>query len=136
MDEVKTVFLKDVLNGYSLSSKVVSYTDLTLQLKEYFEEIPFKGIDTFLNVPVLVDHSQLEVFSRLSEILNSVIKKIVLNYFNDKRIREIYQLDDELGQILFLIKMDNLKFVKLVADIQLMDGCLVTTQGKFSIPFC
>ena len=42
MDEVKTVFLKDVLNGYSLSSKVVSYTDLTLQLKEYFEEIPFK----------------------------------------------------------------------------------------------
>ena len=102
MDEVKTVFLKDVLNGYSLSSKVVSYTDLTLQLKEYFEEIPFKGIDTFLNVPVLVDHSQLEVFSRLSEILNSVIKKIVLNYFNDKRIREIYQLDDELESILRL----------------------------------
>ena len=38
--KLKTVFLKDVLNGYSLSSKV-GYTDLTLQLKEYFEEIPF-----------------------------------------------------------------------------------------------
>jgi hypothetical protein len=102
MAEIKSMIPNDLSDGYSLSKKVVSYSDLILQLKEYFEEIPFKGKNTFLNVPMLVDPFQLKVYSRLSEVLNDVIKKIVLNYFNDKRIREIYQLDDELESILRL----------------------------------
>ena len=102
MTEIKSVIQNDLSEGYSLSKKGVSYSELIQQLKEYFDEIPFKGENTFLNVPILVDPTQLKVFSRLSEVLNDVIKKIVLNYFNDKRIREIYQLDDELESILRL----------------------------------
>lgn len=104
MTEIKSLIQNVLSEGYSLSKKGVNYSELILQLKDYFEEIPFKGIDTFLNVPVLVDHSQLKVFSQLSKILNDVIKKIVLNYFNDKRIREIYQLDAELESILRLVE--------------------------------
>jgi hypothetical protein len=102
MDEIKSEISNDLSKGYWLSKKGVSYSDLILQLQEYFKEIPFKGENTFLNVPMLVDPFQLKEFSRLSEVLNDVIKKIVLNYFSDKRIRKIYQLDDELESILRL----------------------------------
>jgi hypothetical protein len=102
MDEIKSEISNDLSKGYSLSKKGVSYSDLILQLKEYFKEIPFKGKNTFLNVPMHVHPFQLKEFSRLSEVLNDVIIKIVLNYFSDKRIREIYQLDDELESILRL----------------------------------
>ena len=44
MTEIKSVIQNDLSEGYSLSKKGVSYSELIQQLKEYFDEIPFCGL--------------------------------------------------------------------------------------------
>ena len=97
--------MDDISRGYSLPRKGVNYSDLMPLLKECFEGIPFNGRDTFMNVPVVVNPIHLNEHSRLSNLLNNVLEKIVLNYFHDKRIHEIYQLDDELESILRMAEL-------------------------------
>ncbi len=92
----------DNMRGYSLPKKGANYSDLMPLLKEYFNDIPFNGKDTFMNVPIVIDPIHLVEYNRLSDLLNNVIEQIVLNYFHDKRIREVYHLDNELESILRL----------------------------------
>ncbi len=54
----------------------------------------------FKNVPVVMNSNSKVEFSRLTNLLNDVFEKIVLNYFNDERIQQLYQLDKELEDIL------------------------------------
>ncbi|WP_431167268.1 hypothetical protein [Tenacibaculum halocynthiae] len=54
----------------------------------------------FKNVPVVMSSNSKVEFSRLTNLLNDVFEKIVLNYFNDERIQQLYQLDKELEDIL------------------------------------
>ncbi len=100
MAEVNNIIPRKILDTYSLSENGIPYSDLIPKLKENFGGIPFEGKDTFMNIPVTVNPVQLNDFSRLSKLLDTVLQKIVLNYFNDKRIRDIYQLDADLEAIL------------------------------------
>ena len=71
-------------------------------MQKYFKKIPFNGKDTFLSRPMTLQSSYLEEYSKLSVLLNTILDAIVLNYFKDERIRKIYQLDNELEDILRL----------------------------------
>jgi hypothetical protein len=84
----------------TLSEKTISSSNLRRLLKKYFKDIPFNGEDTFLNVPVELYKIQLDEYSRLGVLLNTSIKKIVVNYFTDERIKKKYRLDEDLETIL------------------------------------
>jgi hypothetical protein len=77
-------------------------TDGTL-LKElmtqYYGKLPFEG-DTFSAVPVVVKPHYLAQMDRLCQVLNRALVNIVSAYFSDKRIRAIYDLDEEMESIL------------------------------------
>lgn len=90
--------------NYKLAKQGVNYQELMTLLKDYFGAIPFNGRNTFINTPVIVNPNLLDQYSKLCSILNDVIKNIVLNYFEDNRIRNCYQLDGKLESILHLAK--------------------------------
>ena len=87
---------------FSLSRKRISYDKLLSLLKEKFGEVPFNGRETFMDVFVETNPIDLENYSKLVTILSAVITKIVQNYFQDDRIRELYNLDLEFEKILKL----------------------------------
>ncbi|SEB37732.1 hypothetical protein SAMN04489761_0278 [Tenacibaculum sp. MAR_2009_124] len=89
-----------IIKSYTLSKNRIDYEDLMPQLEGYFGEVPLGGKDTFINIPMVVAPFQIENLDRLSQLLNEAIQKIVSNYFNDVRIRNIYQLDKGLESIL------------------------------------
>ena len=99
---------KDVLGqsdiALTLSKKSINYSDLLPLLNKYLNDIPFKGKNTFMNIPVVVDPIQLDEYTRLVSLLNKAITQIVTHYFKDLRIRKLYQLDLELEGILRLAK--------------------------------
>ena len=102
MTSTKKELLTEVSDTYTLSTEGVNYSDLIPTLKKYLKDIPFKGKSTFMNTPMVVNQNQLDAYSRICKLLNTVLRKIVANYFNDERIRNIYQLDTELESILRL----------------------------------
>jgi hypothetical protein len=68
-------------------------------MAEYYGKLPFDG-DTFSAMPVVLKPHYLQQMDRLCQILNKVLVRIVSAYFTDDRIREIYNLDEELESIL------------------------------------
>lgn len=84
----------------SLSKTHLDYSDLLPELRKYFKDIPFNGKNTFMNVPVEVESTQLNAYSKLCSILERALHQVVTHYFEDERIRNIYQLDSELESIL------------------------------------
>ena len=100
MIDVKEVPSKNTLNTIQISKNKVPHHQMMRVLKNHLHEIPYNGKDTFLNTPVLVSQNYVESTNRLCSILNNVIQKIVENYFNDVRIREIYNLDPALEEML------------------------------------
>jgi hypothetical protein len=98
----QTEYMDITSSKITLSKKRISYDKLLPLLKEKFGEIPFNGKDTFMNVFVETNRDDLERYSKLTNLLSTVIIKIVQNYFHDKRIRDIYQLDVEFEKILKL----------------------------------
>lgn len=83
-----------------LSEKEFQQQEYIQKLKEAFTELPYKGADTFLNSPVLIDENYLENSQRLCQILNSILVMFAYNYFRDANLQSVYQLDAELNEIL------------------------------------
>ena len=52
--------------------------------------------------PILIDNKYLENSSRLAHILNSVLVMFAYNYSRDIRLQKIYQLDNDLNEILMM----------------------------------
>jgi hypothetical protein len=88
--------------GGILADTVINTNDFISLMQKYFKKIPFNGKDTFLRRPMILPSSHLEDYGKLSILLNKILRAIVLNYFKDERIRNIYQLDNELEDILRL----------------------------------
>lgn len=79
-----------------LSDKGMDQAQINVQLEQFLGELPY----SVSNLPVLILESDLSEFQRLTEILNRAFIRIVQHYFSDQRIRDIYQLDQELEAIL------------------------------------
>jgi len=88
------------LNTIQLLKSNLDHDEMMRMLKKNLDEFPHKGKDTFLNTPVLVSKDYVESTTLLCNILNTVLQKIVENYFVDQRIREIYNLDSKLEAVL------------------------------------
>ena len=72
-----------------------------------------KSINPF---PMLVSKSQINEYNRIQEALCCAIQVVVLNYFNDKRIQNAFNLNENVKNILELYrpkptyKIGSLKF--------------------------
>lgn len=84
----------------TLSEKGLPHQELLENLKKFIGEIPYEEGKTFLNQPVTVNQDYLDNSERMCSILNSLLVMFVYNYFRDVRIQAIYQLDNELREIL------------------------------------
>ncbi|WP_456314020.1 hypothetical protein [Pseudomonas shirazensis] len=67
---------------------------------EYFQKETGLNGDHFANSSVMLSSEYSEEMNRLCSILNKACTAIVLNYFEDERIRKYYQLDDDLETLL------------------------------------
>ncbi|CAD0000676.1 ATP-grasp domain-containing protein [Flavobacterium chungangense] len=67
---------------------------------EYFQQESGLSRSSFANSSVLLSSDYCQKMNRLCSILNKACKVIVLNYFEDDRIRNYYQLDKDLEALL------------------------------------
>lgn len=67
---------------------------------EYFKNNSDLSGDCFANSSIKLSSEYNKQMNRLCSILNKACKAIVLNYFEDERIRTYYQLDEELETLL------------------------------------
>lgn len=67
---------------------------------EYFQNDSGLNSHSFANSSVMLSPEYYQEMNRLCAILNKTCRAIVLNYFEDIRIRKYYQLDEELESIL------------------------------------
>ncbi|MFY0629561.1 MAG: hypothetical protein JXR05_04210 [Flavobacteriaceae bacterium] len=88
------------MSKISLATKGLSHEEMILQLKELIGEIPYKGKETFLNTPVLVNKSHLDDYKEITELLNKIIVSIALNYITDDKLQDVYQLDEFFVSVL------------------------------------
>jgi hypothetical protein len=72
------------------------------QNPDWLTSISLKDIAAFSKNPVKVSADYILQMNRLCEILNKSFEAIVAHYFSDSRIRDIYQLDAGLENILQL----------------------------------
>ena len=90
----------ELVEGHTICSKA----DLNESLLKYLGEIPCNGADSFSPVPVAVDRSEVERMEKLCKVLNIALTSVVNAYFEDERIRAIYNLDEHLNRILQMAK--------------------------------
>lgn len=86
----------ELVEGHRICSK----DDLNESLLKYLGEIPCNGADSFSPVPVAVDRSEVSRMEKLCQVLNVALTSVVNAYFEDERIRAIYNLDEHLNCIL------------------------------------
>ncbi|BFM42406.1 hypothetical protein CFS9_10470 [Flavobacterium sp. CFS9] len=67
---------------------------------EYFQNINILGRDAFANSSVVLSPEYNKPMDRLCAVLNKACTAIVLNYFEDSRIRNYYQLEKDLEALL------------------------------------
>jgi len=67
---------------------------------EYFQKETAFSSDLFANSSVIISSEYSQEMNRLCSVLNKACKAIVLNYFEDERIRKYYQLDKDLETLL------------------------------------
>jgi len=67
---------------------------------EYFQNNTGLSSNSFANSSVILSSDYNEEMNRLCSVLNKACKAIVLNYFEDERIRKYYQLDKDLEALL------------------------------------
>lgn len=67
---------------------------------EYFQKETGLNGDYFASSSVTLSSDYSKEMNRLCSILNKACMAIVLNYFEDERIRKYYQLDDDLETLL------------------------------------
>ena len=67
---------------------------------EYFQKETELSSDLFANSSVMLPSEYSQKMNRLCSVLNKACKAIVLNYFEDERIRKYYQLDEDLEALL------------------------------------
>lgn len=67
---------------------------------EYFQKETALSSDLFANSSVIISSEYSKEMNRLCSVLNKACKAIVLNYFEDERIRKYYQLDKDLETLL------------------------------------
>ena len=86
---------------YSIINNGIKQKNFKPLLKNYLGTLSH-DLDNFLGTPVIITAIERNKYSRLSKLLNNVLEKIVINYFKDKSIREVYKLDVGLESILKL----------------------------------
>ncbi len=69
-------------------------------LVRHLGEIPCNGADSFSPVPVAVSRSEISRMEKLCQVLNKALTNVVNAYFDDERIRAIYNFDACLNNIL------------------------------------
>ncbi|SDH21162.1 hypothetical protein SAMN05421827_11938 [Pedobacter terrae] len=69
-------------------------------LMKHLGEIPCNGADSFSPVPVAVNRSEILRMEKLCQVLNKALTNVVNAYFTDERIRNIYNFDEALNNIL------------------------------------
>lgn len=89
---------------FTLSTEHINNDFFFNVLHQFIGEFPKIGQDMFSSTPVLVNENMVEESKRLCDLLNRSLMALVDNYFNDKRVREIFQLDTQLESILKLVE--------------------------------
>ena len=74
--------------------------ELHHKLKTKAENYFFTGENTINPLPILVSESKINEYKNIQEALASALQAIITNYFNDKRIRSAFDLDQEVKNIL------------------------------------
>ncbi|MBL4604418.1 MAG: hypothetical protein JKY02_01765 [Flavobacteriaceae bacterium] len=90
----------DRMSKISLASKGFPHEEMMHQLQEKINEIPYKGKETFLNTPVQLGEESLKDYAFLSHVLHHVFERVVINYLQDERLQDIYQLDDFFNAVI------------------------------------
>jgi len=98
---IKNKFKHMYNEEYSILNSEVNQEVFTCLLEERIGNISH-DLEKFLANPVMMTTIERNKYSRLSYLLNNVLEKVVLNYFKDKSIREVYKLDSRLESILKL----------------------------------
>lgn len=86
----------ELIAGHTICSRDF----LNEMLIKYLGEIPCNGADSFSPVPVAVERREIMRMEQLCRILNKALTGIVNAYFEDERIRAIYNFDEDLNRIL------------------------------------
>lgn len=74
-------------------------------LQCFLGELPHDGPASFSDNPVQIDNVLLNDFSRLNKVLNKALTGIVTNFFEDVRIRNLYQLDEKMESLIRIANM-------------------------------
>ncbi len=98
---IKNQFQNIKSEEYSIIKNGISQKDFKFLLNTHLGSLSH-DLDNFLATPIMMTAMEKNKYSRLSSLLNNVLEKVVLNYFNDKNIRDIYKLDAALESILKL----------------------------------
>ncbi len=86
----------ELVEGKSICSRDA----LNELLMKHLGEIPCNGADSFSPVPVAVNRNEIVRMEKLCQVLNKALTSVVNAYFDDERIRAIYNFDDRLNNIL------------------------------------
>lgn len=86
----------ELVEGHTVCSKDI-LNDL---LMKHLGEIPCNGADSFSPIPVAVTRKEIARMDKLCQILNKALTGVVNAYFEDERIRAIYNFDEGLNDIL------------------------------------
>ena len=69
-------------------------------MQERFGHVPLGGMDTYSPAALVLEPEQLQYLKLFSSVLDKALKSIVANYFNDERIRRMYDLDPFFDTVL------------------------------------
>lgn len=83
-----------------IAEKGFPHEEMIYQLQESIGNLPYKGKETFLNTPVRIGNQSLKDYNALSQLFYRIFSSIVINYTNDERLHDIFQLDDFLLAVL------------------------------------
>lgn len=86
----------ELVEGYTICSRDV----LNKLLMKHLGEIPCNGADSFSPIPVAVNRNEITRMEKLCQVLNKALSSVVNAYFEDERIRAIYNFDERLNHIL------------------------------------
>lgn len=81
-------------------NQIENQEEWNLLFSEYFKNDSRLDRSFFAGSSVKIAEAYHQEMHRLCSVLNQACKAIVLNYFEDKRIRDYYQLDEELEALL------------------------------------
>lgn len=80
--------------------QTASSSDMERLLEHYLGGLPLEDDETLSATPVVVSREYMEEMDLLCPVLHKALQAVVLHYFRDGRIRDIFSLDKEMEAVL------------------------------------